>query len=141
MINSETTLRMLELYQNKQYKRWIFMDFEYMDDRELNYVRKMYEATHKQNYGNYAMFDFRGQHQSMGVQNGSTNQNGGMFTQMQQNQPQQQQMYSPQMGMGFMNGSMPMIVPQQIFRPTGTDPRAASNLGFQMNPVSKNKKK
>jgi hypothetical protein len=36
----------------------------------------------------------------------------------------------------------PMIqIPTSLMRPSIADPKQANNLGFQMNPVSKNKKK
>jgi hypothetical protein len=34
-----------------------------------------------------------------------------------------------------------MGVPQTLMRPVGVDAQQRNNLGFQMNPVSKNKKK
>lgn len=34
-----------------------------------------------------------------------------------------------------------MGVPQTLMRPAGVDAQQRNNLGFQMNPVSKNKKK
>lgn len=33
-LDSETTLRMLKVFQNKKIKRSIFIDFAYMDERE-----------------------------------------------------------------------------------------------------------
>lgn len=40
---------MLEIFKRRPLKRYIFDDFEKMDDREKNYTRKMYEyVLHQQ---------------------------------------------------------------------------------------------
>lgn len=46
ILDNETTVKMLSIFEKKQAKRNIFMDFSFMDDRELNYIRKMHEMTH-----------------------------------------------------------------------------------------------
>jgi len=35
----------------------------------------------------------------------------------------------------------PMIIPPTLLRPTGSEGQQRNSLGFQMNPISKNKKK
>ena len=42
ILDYETTNEMLEIFKKRPLKRWIFDDFEKMDDREKNYTRKVY---------------------------------------------------------------------------------------------------
>ena len=42
MLDSQTTLKMLTLFDKKKAKRNIFIDFAYMDERESQYIRKMH---------------------------------------------------------------------------------------------------
>jgi hypothetical protein len=41
---------MLEIYRKRPVKRYIFDDFDKMDDREKNYTRKMYEYVLQQQH-------------------------------------------------------------------------------------------
>lgn len=44
-LDSATTLKMLNVFHVRKSRRSIFMDFAYMDERESQYIRKMYELT------------------------------------------------------------------------------------------------
>jgi hypothetical protein len=108
-----------------------------MDDREKNYTRKMYEYVlqqqqqQQQYYNNYSY----GNNQMVPpVQNveKSTKINPGFYSQKYQPQPGQSQ--------GLQSNIIP--IPTQMMRPNHLDPTNGGNfLGFQMNPVSKNRKK
>ena len=109
---------MLNIFDKKQAKRHIFNDFPYMDERESQYIRKMYEMTYYNNnynvtYQNTQAFDFT----------------------------QFSLVTHPLSLMNNLNPVNPMLnIPTTLMRPNNdTQPR--NNLGFQMNPVSKNKKK
>ena len=109
---------MLNIFDKKQAKRHIFHDFPYMDERESQYIRKMYEMTYYNNnynvtYQNTQAFDFT----------------------------QFSLVTHPLSLMNNLNPVNPMLnIPTTLMRPNNdTQPR--NNLGFQMNPVSKNKKK
>lgn len=117
-LDSETTLRMLNSFSTRKLKRSIFMDFAYMDEREREYVRKMYEYTSY--YNQYNMMGYNGHRFDLS----QINLVGNPLTMAAQTQPQPQQ---------------PTPIPPAIMKPQGEMP--GSNLGFQMNPVSKNSKK
>jgi hypothetical protein len=149
---------MLEIFAGKKAKRTIFGDFAYMDEREVQYIRKLYETTVY--YSQYNNMGYSGQRYDVGQLNLSNNSLGGV-NQMgngnrqggQQNGqnghvvPGSQMQMTPMMPpgqIGQANGMVQMnpmmTVPPGIMRPSADMP--GSNLGFQMNPVSKaNKKK
>lgn len=52
-LNSQTTLKMLNVFQKKKARRDIFVDFAFMDERESQYIRRMYEMTNY--YNSYQM--------------------------------------------------------------------------------------
>ena len=98
-----------------------------MDDREKNYTRKMYEYVlqQQQAYSNYN--NYKQNIPSQIPQNATFNLSAfGSFSQPQQGNNQFTQM---------------IPIPPQIMRQNPLDPKNAPNLGFQMNPVSKNRKK
>lgn len=153
IVDGETTVKMLNIFDEKQPKRNIFMDFAYMDEREVNYVRKMYENNLQMN-GYYAQqYQNYGYSQSNGYTNGYVQQapNGYMPTvpnQLAQGMQASLNGYSSPVGhpLSFMSNITPLNavnltaqIPSSMVRPT-TDLRQANNLGFQMNPVSKQKK-
>ncbi|CAM6004694.1 unnamed protein product [Sphagnum balticum] len=122
-VKSETTLNMLEIFYKRPIKRHIFIDFAYMDERESQYIRKMHEANNY--YSQYSMgypsgysFNSVGQ---VGLVGHPLNFMGGITP---------------------TNPISPLInMPATMLRPASGDPKQAATLGFQMNPVSKNKKK
>lgn len=119
-IDSETTLHMLNIFGSRKLKRCIFQDFAYMDEREFEYIRKMYEYTAY--YNQYTMMGYNGQRFDLTQINLGSNP----LNMTPQTQPQTQM-------------QTPINVPPSIMKPQGEAP--GSNLGFQMNPVSKNSKK
>jgi hypothetical protein len=90
-----------------------------MDERESQYIRKMYEMTYYNNnynlpYQNNNTFDFT-QFSIVG---------------------------HPLNLMNNVTTVNPMLnIPPNLMRPGTNDNQQRNNLGFQMNPVSKNKKK
>ncbi len=124
-LDSDTTLKMLNVFHNKKAKRNIFIDFAYMDERESQYIRKIYEVTAY--YNQYNMMNYNAQRYDLS----QLNLVGNPLAMMN---PQQSQM-NPQAQMNPM-----MSLPTTMVRPTNGEV-AGSNLGFQMNPVSKNTKK
>ena len=112
----------LSIFDKKVAKRNIFIDFAFMDERESEYIRKMYEMTAY--YGSY----------QMGY--GATNFDLSQFSLV--GHPLNMINNNPANPAAIVN---PMIgVPQNLMKPGINDPQR-NNLGFQMNPVSKNKKK
>ena len=131
---------MLNIFRQKKAKRNIFIDFAYMDEREREYIRKMYELTlyYSQYNVGYNGFEFNQFNMVGHPLNLMSNPNLGPPPQL----------------------VPPQLVPPQLVPPpslqnpvppgplTSLPPRVAAegemqrnNLGFQMNPVSKNKKK
>jgi len=126
-VDAHTANKIIEIFAAKKAKRNIFSDFGYMDEREREYIRKMYEFTAY--YNQYNGMGYNGQRFDFS-QMSMVGNPLGMMNQMPQQQASQVQvnpMSQP------MNGSASMI-PQTTVIP-------GSNLGFQMNPVSKNSKK
>ena len=134
---------MLETFEKRPLKRYIFDDFEKMDDRQKNYTRKMYEYVLQQQQQQqiYSSYNYNKinptkmihasqmnqmQHSSQQiVQNPGLSLNSLVKSYAQQSQ--------------FQQNMIP--IPPQIMRQNPLDMKAANNLGFQMNPVSKNRKK
>jgi hypothetical protein len=112
---------MLSVFDKKAVKRSIFGDFAYMDERESEYIRKMYEMTSY--YGGYQM---------------GYGTNGFDLSQFSLvGHP-----LNLISGVNPVNAVNPIIgVPPTLMRPVGVDVQQRNNLGFQMNPVGKNKKK
>ena len=48
LVDTQTTNQMLETFEKRPLKRYIFDDFEKMDDRQKNYTRTMYEYVLQQ---------------------------------------------------------------------------------------------
>ena len=116
---------MLKKKQKKKAKRNIFIDFAYMDERETQYIRKLYEVTAY--YNQYSM--------SYGGQGFDMNQFSMMGHPLNlMSNPTQVPQPLPAM-------SMPMPAPMVWPPATNGVEVQRTNLGFQMNPVSKNKKK
>lgn len=117
-LDSQTTLKMLNIFNEKPLKRNIFNDFPYMDERESQYIRKMYEMTYYNNSYNPTY----------------QNNNSFDFSQFSLGNP-----------LNLMNNVPPinpmLNIPPNLMRPGPADNQQRNNLGFQMNPVSKNKKK
>ena len=116
---------MLEIYKKKPLKRWIFDDFEKMDDREKNYTRKVYEhvLSQQQYFGGFNYNSFK-----------------QMTPGIDKPMVSSQSMYPQQV---LLQPTM-MPIPTQMLRPQHLDPNGSNGtnfLGFQMNPVSKNRKK
>ena len=116
---------MLEIFKKRPLKRWIFDDFDKMDDREKNYTRKVYEhvLTQQQYYGGFNYNSFK-----------------QMPTSIDKQVMPVQQMFNTQVSL---QPTM-MPIPSQMMRPQHLDPNQSNGmnfLGFQMNPVSKNRKK
>ena len=84
-LNSETANRMMEIFGEKKVKRNIFMDFGFMDERESQYIRKMYEYT----YSNQYNMDYNAQRYDLGQ---GSNMGGMQMNSMQQMRPMGQQM-------------------------------------------------
>lgn len=109
---------MLNIFNEKPLKRNIFNDFPYMDERESQYIRKMYEMTYYNNSYNPTY----------------QNNNSFDFSQFSLGNP-----------LNLMNNVPPinpmLNIPPNLMRPGPADNQQRNNLGFQMNPVSKNKKK
>lgn len=110
---------MLSVFDKRPLKRSIFVDFAYMDERETEYIRKMYEMAsyygYQMNYG------------STGFDLSQFSLVGHPLNLINSVNP--------------VNSAPIMGVPQTLMRPVGVDAQQRNNLGFQMNPVSKNKKK
>ncbi len=125
VLDYETTNEMLEIFKKRPLKRWIFDDFDKMDDREKNYTRKVYEhVLNQQHY--YGGFNYNAFKQ--------------MPTTMDKQVMGNQAIYNTQVPL------QPTMMPisPQMMRPQHLDPNQANGmnfLGFQMNPVSKNRKK
>ena len=115
------------------------MDFAYMDERESQYIRKMYEVTAY--YNQYNMMNYRQGGYDLSQLNLVGNPLAMMAPQTQQQGAQVGQTAQmgpmPQMNPMTMN---PMGMPPAMMKPNGNE-NPGSNLGFQMNPVSKNSKK
>jgi hypothetical protein len=122
---------MLGIFGKKKAKRNIFVDFAYMDEREAQYIRKMYEVTA---YYNQFNVGYSGQ----GFDMTQFSMMGHPLNLM--SNPMQPPMPVP---MQVPQQSAILSVPPTVARPIGTNGAEVqrSNLGFQMNPVSKNKKK
>ena len=120
-LDSQTTLKMLAIFDKKVPKRTIFTDFAYMDERETEYIRKMYEMASY--YGGYQM-----SYGTSGFDLSQFSLVGHPLNLINSVNPVNP--VNPIMG-----------VPQTLMRPVGVDAQQRNNLGFQMNPVSKNKKK
>lgn len=120
-LDSQTTLKMLSIFDKKVVKRSIFNDFAYMDERETEYIRKMYEMASY--YGSYQMT-----YGGNGFDLSQFSLVGHPLNLINAVNP--------------VNPVTPILgVPQTLMRPVGVDAQQRNNLGFQMNPVSKNKKK
>lgn len=98
-----------------------------MDDREKNYIRKMYEhvLNQQQQQHYYNPYNYK-----------------PMAINIQEKPNFQPNMFPPHV-QSTMASMMPM--PTQMMRPQQLDPNNTNGgmnfLGFQMNPVSKNRKK
>lgn len=121
-LDSATTMKMLSAFHDKKSKRNIFMDFAYMDERESQYIRKMYEVT-----AYYNQYNMMGYNRQQGYDLTQLNLVGNPLGMMTPQQP-----IPP-------NNSIPSM-PPAMMKPNGNE-APGSNLGFQMNPVSKNSKK
>ena len=148
-VDSDTANKMLEVFANKQSKRNIFMDFAYMDERESQYIRKMYESAyyHQQYNMGYSGNRFDLNHLNLTAMNPIGQQMNGnipvnVMAMNGHNTLPVNGHNMPINGQMNMNGQMnPMMgIPPTMMRPNGNE-MAGSNLGFQMNPVSKNSKK
>lgn len=110
-LDSKTTLRMLAIFQKRRLKRSIFTDFAFMDERESQYIRKLYEVNLYQPGPAYSNFDLS-QYSLVGHPLNLMNN------------------VSPT------NPLSPMIsIPPTLMRPPTADP------GFQANPLAKTSKK
>jgi hypothetical protein len=109
---------MLSIFEGKTGKRSIFNDFAYMDERESQYIRKMYEVSSYYN------------------QNQAYNVNFDLNQYSMVSHP-----INLMNGMNSVNPVNPMVVPSPQVRPATSDVQPRNNLGFQMNPISKNRKK
>lgn len=118
MLDSQTTLKMLSIFGQKKAKRNIFMDFAYMDERESQYIRKMHEL--QAYYNSY----------QMGYGNG--------FDLSQFSLAGHPSSLMSSLGQGTPQPPPGIALPPAMINPAST-PQA--NLGFQMNPISKHKKK
>lgn len=159
-VDSNTTVRLLQLFQEKVAKRWIFNDFAFMDEREVNYVRKMYEVAqerhHGQKMGEYQAGEETGRVE--GRKEGGMAAVGTMGTMGTMGTVGMTAIDGNSMGLNMsmqmmyslnnlsLNGYPPnplnpmCQLPNTITRPFG-DPQTLPSLGFQKNPISKNKKK
>lgn len=137
---------MLQIFNDKAMKRFIFDDFEKMDDRQKNYTRKMYEYVlqqqQQQNY--YRNMDYMPNVSQIGVNNTAN----GVYT----HQPTINNNNFSYMGNPDKLGTnrfqppinQPQLInvnPKKMMIPNHLDPKGGNSLGFQMNPVSKNRKK
>ena len=122
-MDSQTTIKMLNIFGKKKTKRNIFVDFAYMDEREAQYIRKMYEATLYYNQMNMA-------YNAQGFEYNQFGMMGRPLNLMNNVIP-------PPQSAPIMSIPPTMVRPQV---PAATEAQR-NNLGFQMNPVSKNKKK
>ena len=136
---------MLNIFHNKNLKRWIFSDFAFMDERESEYTRKVYEANLI--YSQYSSF-------SNGYGNGFGNTSFNPMV-----NPMMNPMSNPMPNRTFdlssfslANHPLNLVNPIQPTPPVSSAPPALikppaamdnqiANLGFQLNPVGKNKKK
>jgi hypothetical protein len=95
-----------------------------MDDREKNYTRKMYEHVLQQQYQQQYFANYNYKPMMATSIPEKVNMSQGLFPQKSQT-----------------NGPSMLPIPSQMMRPTHLDPNGGNFLGFQMNPVSKNRKK
>ncbi len=131
-LDTQTTLKMLNVFRQKKAKRNIFIDFAYMDEREREYIRKMYELTayYSQYNLGYNGFEFN-----------QFNMVGHPLNLMSNPNPGPPPQLLPPQNLTPLQNPVPQAPLASLAPRPAEGEMQRNNLGFQMNPVSKNKKK